>query len=461
MDTGTAPRGLSHRRLASWVVLTVGLPVLTVVLVSWRSTVSLESALLLYLTVVVLVAALGGVVPGLVAAVTADLLANFFFVPPYGTFHIDSRDDVVAIIVFVAVAAVVSVLVELASRSREAAARNQSEVALLARLSDAPVGQVSSAAVLEDIRIAYALTLVQLQRLLPDDQWHTVASAGDLATSEPRHTLGVDPTSRLLIAGPERFAADQHTLRRMAATAVRMQEEQQLAERAEESRRLADLDRTRSALLAAVGHDLRTPLTGVKAGVSSLRQQDVEWSDEETRGLLATIEESADRLAEIVSNLLDATRIQAGAVVVEPQPVALDEVVYAALATFRDAEVDVEIPVSLPLVSADPILLERVLVNLLDNALRYKPPGRRIEVTGCPARDGVELLVVDHGPGIANLDPQRVFDAFQRSDDHTMGGTGLGLAIVKGFCDAMHVPIEPAPTAGGGLTMRMLFQVAR
>jgi two-component system sensor histidine kinase KdpD len=210
-----------------------------------------------------------------------------------------------------------------------------------------------------------------------------------------------------------------------------------------------------------VGHDLRTPLTGVKAAVSSLRQQDVEWSDEETRDLLATIEESADRLAEIVSNLLDATRIQAGAVVVDAQPVALDEVVYAALATFRDAEVAVDVPVSLPLVSADPILLERVVVNLLDNALRYEPPGRRIEVTGRPSRDEVELLVVDHGPGIANLDPHRVFDAFQRSDDHTMGGTGLGLAIVKGFCDAMRVPIEPAPTAGGGLTMRMQFPVAR
>lgn len=450
-----------RRRLAAWGVLVVGLPLVTVVLVSWRTTVSLESTLLLYLTLVVLVAALGGVLPGLVAAVAADLLVNYYFVPPYGTLHVDSRDHVVAIGVFVAVAAVVSVLVELASRSREAAARTQAEVELLSRLSDAPVGQISSAAVLEDIRAAYGLTTVRLQKLLPDDQWHTVASAGDLPASDTGQTVTVDPTSRVLLTGPERFAADHQTLRRMAATAARVHEEQQLAERAEESRRLADLDRTRSALLAAVGHDLRTPLTGVKAAVSSLRQQDVQWSEEETRDLLATIEESADRLAEIVSNLLDATRIQAGAVVVNTQPVALDEVVYAAVASFRGAAVEVDVPLTLPLVTADPVLLERVLVNLLDNALRYEPSDSRIAVTSRPRREAVELTVVDHGPGLATTDPRRVFDAFQRSDDHTMGGAGLGLAIVKGFCDAMQVPIEPTSTVGGGLTMRMLFQVAR
>ena len=462
MQTNAAGRGRvvgSRRRYSAWALLVVGLPVMTFVLQEWRTAISLESTLLLYLTVVVVISALGGLVPGLLAAVAADLLVNYFLIPPYGTLLIESRDHLVAILVFIAVAAVVSVLVELASKNREAAARSEAEAALWSRLTDAPVGEVSVDAVLDDIRTGFGFTQVQLEKYEGATGWQTVATVGSATPEDDINIVDVDHVSRLTTSGPERFGPDQHTLRRLAAAAVRAQEERSLAEQAEESRRLADLDRTRSALLAAVGHDLRTPLSGVKAAVSSLRQQDVAWSEQEQQDLLATIEESADRLNEVVNNLLDATRIQAGAVVVDLQPVDLEAAIYSAAQGLRDHDVRIDIPSGTPWVLIDPGLFERVLVNLLDNATRYRPPGTAVEVRASCRDASIDLDIVDHGPGLAIKDPDRVFDPFQRSDDRTSGGAGLGLAIVKGFCDAMIIRVTPLVTDGGGLTMRLSIPV--
>ena len=448
----------SRRRYSAWALLVVGLPLMTFILQQWRTAISLESTLLLYLTIVVVISALGGLVPGLMAAVAADLLVNYFLIPPYGTLLIESRDHLVAILVFIAVAAVVSVLVELASRNREAAARSEAEAALLSRLTEAPIGGVSVDAVLDDIRKVFGFTQVKLEKHEGVAGWQTMVTVGSATSEDDVNIVDVDHVSRLTMSGPERFGPDQRTLRRLAAAAVRAQDERSLAEQAEESRRLADLDRTRSALLAAVGHDLRTPLSGVKAAVSSLRQQDVAWSEQEQQDLLATIEASADRLNGVVNNLLDATRIQAGAVVVDLQPVDLEAAIYGAAQGVHEDGIRIDISPDIPWVLIDPGLFERVLVNLLDNATRYRTPGTPVEVRASSVHASVVLDIVDHGPGLAIKDSDRVFDPFQRSDDRTSGGTGLGLAIVKGFCDAMAIEVTPLVTDGGGLTMRLTIQ---
>jgi two-component system sensor histidine kinase KdpD len=221
-----------------------------------------------------------------------------------------------------------------------------------------------------------------------------------------------------------------------------------------------ELDRTRSALLAAVGHDLRTPLSGIKAAVSSLRQTDVAWTEQEQADLLATIELSTDRLTALVANLLDATRIEAGAVVAAPEAIALDEVVYSSLSAFPNAGVDVSLPISLPMVTADPVLLERVLVNLIDNAVRFGTPGTKVELRGRTAEAGIELAVIDHAVGASTKVTDRFFMPFQRTTDRESSGIGLGLFIVKGFCDAMGIRIEPQPTEGGGWTMTLTLAAA-
>jgi K+-sensing histidine kinase KdpD len=190
----------------------------------------------------------------------------------------------------------------------------------------------------------------------------------------------------------------------------------------------------------------------------------VEWSAQEEQELLGTIEESADRLSDLVDNLLAMSRIQAGALSVQLSPCALDEVVGRALLGHPSRLVTVDVPDDLPFVLADAGLLERVVANLVDNASRFSPAGVPVEVyAGVPASgDGlagrppaVLLAVRDHGPGV---DPQRweeMFVPFQRLGDSSAGGVGLGLAIARGLCSAMDVSLTPSTTEGGGLTMTM------
>lgn len=288
----------------------------------------------------------------------------------------------------------------------------------------------------------------------------------------PFHTLKVASRDSvielgvfLLVALAVSITVDVAARRRMAAVRGAMEAERlerRLADEAARARELATVDRLRSALLAAVGHELRTPLAGAKAAVSSLRQQDITWTADERDGLLLTIEESTDRLAELIANLLDLSRLQAGAVSVQPVPVSVDEIVASALTDARHRHVENRVPDELPLVVADPGLLERVLVNLVDNAQRFSPPGKAVVVTAEVHDSGsVALRVADHGPGVPEGRWDRLFVPFQRLDDRsTTTGLGLGLAIAQGFVEAMDGTIEPSATPGGGLTMTVTLPVA-
>jgi two-component system sensor histidine kinase KdpD len=212
----------------------------------------------------------------------------------------------------------------------------------------------------------------------------------------------------------------------------------------------------RTALLAAVGHDLRTPLASAKAATTSLRSRDVAWSAEDREELLATADESLDRLAALVDDLLDMSRLQAGVLAVERRPVALAEVVPRALDALGAVaqEVRPDVPDDLPLVSADPGLLERVVANMTSNAARFSPADDPAAITASALGDRVELRVIDRGPGIAPADLERVFAPFQRlGDTDNTTGLGLGLALARGLTEAMDGTLTPEETPGGGLTM--------
>lgn len=250
------------------------------------------------------------------------------------------------------------------------------------------------------------------------------------------------------IGARNRAAAEQHRL--------------EAVEQAARARELAETDRIRSTILAAVSHDLRTPLAGVKAGVSTLRQVDVDWSPQDQAELLESIEAATDRLSGLVTNLLAMSRIQAGALSVRAEQVVLDEVVGSALLSLGPAadSVAVEVPEDLPTTTADPGLLERVVANLVGNGLRFDPRGTK--VTSSVANGTVRLAVVDHGPGVPPQRWEEMFQPFHRLEDveRSGGGLGLGLAIARSFCDAMGVGLEPSATPGGGLTMTMVLEVA-
>ena len=236
---------------------------------------------------------------------------------------------------------------------------------------------------------------------------------------------------------------------------------------------LAEANELRSALLQAVSHDLRTPLAGIKASASSLRQPDVAWSDVDRSEFLRTIEDETDRLTALVGNLLDMSRIQAGAVAPRTRPVGLEEVVPAALAGLgeRAAKVEVDVPESLPPVRADPALLERVVANLVDNAVAHAPEASPVRVEAGEVGSKVMIRVVDRGPGIPPAERERIFQPFQRLGDSPspgaaggdrshVAGVGLGLAVARGFTHAMGGELVVDDTPGGGTTMTIELEVA-
>ncbi|HYK33252.1 MAG TPA: ATP-binding protein, partial [Streptosporangiaceae bacterium] len=235
-------------------------------------------------------------------------------------------------------------------------------------------------------------------------------------------------------------------------------EQQRLMAEAEAARPIAEADRMRAALLAAVSHDLRTPLASAKAAVTSLRSDDVQWDEDDYAELLATADESLDKLARLVENLLDMSRLQAGAMSVFPRPADLGEIIARSLDDIGPdgRKVVIEIPPELPEIHVDPGILERVVANLVANALRYSPAGSPPVLTASSLGDRVELRVIDRGPGIPREAVSRMFVPFQRlGDTDNTTGTGLGLALSRGLTEAMGGTLEPEETPGGGLTMAL------
>jgi len=461
---GGPRRRSDGRRLLAVGGTAAGLAALTAALVPARTGLSLASTVLIYLTAVVVVAATGGVWVALAAAVASDALVNFFFVPPFHTLQVERRDLFITLVVYVAVAVTVSVAVDLAARQRAAAARSSVEAALLARITAAPLEERPLSAVLEHVRDTFGMTGAALLRTGPDGE-HPVAVVGDPPSPRPSLSAPAGEKLRLVADGPDVFAPDQRFLTLLATAAARALETERLATQAARARELAEIDKLRAALLAAVGHDLRTPLAGIKACVSSLREPGLDLTVAQQAELLATVDASADEMSDLVENLLALSRLQAGVLSVHLRPTAMDEVVAAALlhtAVPADRTVEVDVPDDLPPAWADPGLLERAIANLVANALEAGPPDRPVRLHAHITSDReVQLRIIDHGPGIPADQREPLFAPFQRLDDRTTRqGLGLGLAIARGFTEAMNGTLTPTDTIGGGLTMALNLPTA-
>jgi two-component system sensor histidine kinase KdpD len=272
----------------------------------------------------------------------------------------------------------------------------------------------------------------------------------------PRHTWTISAPQNLLalllfVAAAVSISGVVHLAARRATAVARS---------TADAETMLGLAQMRTALLTAVGHDLRTPLASVKAAVSSLRQTDVNWSAADHAELLATIEEGADRLDGLIANLLDMSRINAGSLLPLLRPTAVDEVVPMALRG-QDADIRIDLPEELPLVAADPGLLERAIANLVANAVRYSPPGQPAAITATLDGATVRLDVVDHGPGVPPGLREQIFQPFQQlGDQRDGGGVGLGLAVARGFVEALSGELTASTTPGGGLTMTIRLPVA-
>jgi two-component system sensor histidine kinase KdpD len=456
-------RPLPPRRQAwGWAVVGAGLPAMTVVLTQVRDHVGLPTVLLVYLLVTMLTALIGGMLPALAAAVAGFVAANYYFTPPLHRWTIGDAENVLALVVYLGAGGTVSLLVDRTARMRVAAGRARAEAEAMAELAGALVEEEALPALVAHLRSTFGMRAVALYRRDEAGDWRLEVASGDSPPTPDDAEVVRDLGGGLLCAlSGGRLSADDHrVLSALGAQVAAAVEARRLQAEAARATVLAEANEVRSGLLRAVSHDLRTPLASIKAAVSSLRQRDVAWSPDDVATFHAAIEEETDRLTALVGNLLDMSRIEAGALTVQRCAVGVEEVVLAAVASLGDRGRGVAVDVSetLPPVVADPALLERAVANLVDNAVSVSPVSPRVEA-GTVA-DEMLVRVVDHGPGAPVAERERMFQPFQRLADHG-GGVGLGLPIARGFVTAMGGELEIDDTPGGGLTMVIRLPLAR
>lgn len=418
---------------------------------------TLSSALLLLLFEVVLVAVTSTMAWSVAVAVVSVLLANWFLVQPHHTFLISNPDDVVVLTVFVLTAVGASLVVTRTQRSREAAARSAFEAQTLRTSVEQPADRADAGAVLERVVTQFGLAWVEIR----NPEGVAIASAGDsenTPSADPHHVLDLDEALpdhyRLVGQGPSRLGVDRTLLNSLGTAGLRAWQAHQLSVDAARAEQLAAADRARSALLASVGHDLRTPIAAIS--ISAAAVGSAQMGEPERAELVRTISESADRLDALVSNLLDMSRLEAGSLISNLSPVDVEEVLAEAATEAGSRIVDISVPAGTPDVLADPGLLERVLSNLLSNAIRHSPQDGRVELRARSQEPRAVLIdVVDHGPGLPDPARDDLFAPFQRTGDRSPAGIGLGLAIAHGFTEAMAGTLSAADTPGGGLTMTL------
>lgn len=454
------------RIIWGWLVGVVGPVLLAVVLRGMEDAPGLANDVLLFLFLTVAAALLGGLRPALASAAVGSMLLNYWFTPPTHTLTVQDPENLVAIVIFFAVAVAVSSVVDLAARRTHQAARLRAESEILSFLAGSVLrGETALDALLDRVRETFAMESVALLERSSDvEPWTCAGSVGPTPVTRPDDAdvdMPVGDNMALALSGRVLPAEDRRVLGAFAAQAAVVLDRQRLVGEAEQARRLAEGNRIRTALLAAVSHDLRTPLAAIKAAVSSLRSDDVAWSDEDEAELLEGIEDGADRLDHLVGNLLDMSRLQTGTVTPLIREIDLDEVVPMALGGVPEGSVDLDIPETLPMVAVDPGLLERVVANIVENAVKYNPGQEPVAVAASALGGRVELRVVDRGRGVPDEAKERIFEPFQRYGDAPRGaGVGLGLAVSRGFAEAMGGTLDAEDTPGGGLTMVLTLTAA-
>jgi two-component system sensor histidine kinase KdpD len=448
-----------RRLIAACLIAAIGLVGVTALLVSDRQSVTAGEGLLVYLGLVLACALIGGLIPALVTLVVAGGVDDWFLVRPYGSLTVERGAELAYLVMFLAVGGAVSGIVEVAGHRLDQARRAKYEADALLALADRLAGAVPAQAIVEQLRLVFGLDAVAMvgrdstvEAVAGDESLIGGAAAG--RTVERVELFAGDHV--LVLVGPSLPAADRRLLSAFIAHLEALVRRERLEGQAETAEGLAQANDLRTALLAAVSHDLRTPLASIKASATSLLESDVSWSPSETEEFLRTIDAETDRLNNLVDNLLDMSRLQTGALQLNIRPVGLDEVVPAALASLSRLtdRVVIDVPETLVRVDADAALLERALANIIDNAVANSGDGSVVRVEAGEVAGRVDVRVVDRGKGIPESERAKVFLPFQRlGDGGRPGGVGLGLAVAKGFVEAMGGELAIDDTPGGGVTM--------
>jgi two-component system sensor histidine kinase KdpD len=482
MYDGLATRGRYQRTAVGIVATLVSLGALLGILLPFRASLSTAIPALVFVLPAVVGVVIGGFWVGVVGAGAGFLAYDGFFLPPYDTLTVRSAQNWIALVVYFVVVLIVAQVVAQLRAAREQALRRTEESDGLYELSQALIGDLPLPQLLTQIVdtvqgvfqprwTALVLPSGRRDEPVPGETLEVAATAGQpmsesdvasltlaqgearsiglVAEGGPRRPRKVSialvvnerPVGMLVLQDVELEGLERRLLGTFANQAALAVDRARLREQALRARLLEEIDRWRRALMGAASHDLRTPLAAVKTAVSSLRQSDARLSEVDRAELLELIEQQSDRLARLVTNLLDMTRIESGALEIRPTAIPLEELVDEALGNLGGIvgreRVRVEAPPDLPMLRIDHALISQVLANLLDNAERVSPSGSVIRVTARVAPgsgDRMEIAVADEGPGIPQHEGEHVFEMF--SQKGRGGRAGLGLAIAKAFVEA-------------------------
>lgn len=482
------PRGrgalTAKRRVLGFVVAVLGGPALTYLLSLSRSPDSITSDVLSYQLLTVVVALVGGIWPALFAAVLSGLTLDFFFIEPIYTVHIHEPLHLLALALYVVIASLVSIIVDRAARHTRAAKRSAAESELIQTIAGSVLrGDDAAQALADRTREAFQLAAVRVLHESPEaDASHVdgadhdaardanrqpervIAEAGDPETSSGTVSGAVSEVTRIRLGehavlelhGEPLAASEQRLLSVVVAQLSAAIAHQELEQTAKEIEPIAASDRVRGALLSALSHDLRRPLAAATAAVGGLRAAGPSLSGEDRVELLDTADESLASLGTLLTDLLDVSRLQGGVMSIAELPTDPAEAIAPALDELGlgPGEVRLALGHGEARAAADPVLLQRVLVNLLANAWRHSPAGAPIVISTSVFAGTLEVRVIDHGPGVPEEKFDDIFVPFQRlGDTDNDTGLGLGLALSRGFVEAMHGTLRPEDTPGGGLTM--------
>ncbi|MSS85384.1 sensor histidine kinase KdpD [Actinomycetaceae bacterium WB03_NA08] len=440
------------RRILGFVVALLGGPALTGLLSLFRSEDSITTDVLSYQLLIVIVALVGGIWPALFAAVLSGITLDFLFIEPLYTIDIHQPHHLLSLVLCVLIASLVSFVVDRAARNTRAARRSAAESELIQTIAGSVLrGDNAIQALIDRTREAFQLPGVRLMR--GED---VLARSGEPLPDNHHASIRITDDTTLELHGPDLAASEQRLLAVVTAQLAATLEHEHLTQTAKQIEPIAASDRVRGALLSALSHDLRRPLAAASAAVGGLKAAGPDLASAQKRELLDTAEESLGALATLVTDLLDVSRLQAGVLTIAEIPTDPAETIAPALDELHLGPTDVTLALNHgdAVAHADPVLLQRVLVNLLTNAHRYSPAGTPIQVSTSTFADRLEIRIIDHGPGIPPEKLDDIFLPFQRlGDTDNTTGLGLGLALSRGFIEAMHGTLTPEDTPGGGLTM--------
>ncbi len=453
----------------AWIVAAgVGFPAIATALTAAINRSSGVTAVSLYLLAVVLAAAIGGVWGGLLAAALSFAGYVFFFTAPRFTFRVAAVEDVVAAVVLLLVALVVGLLVARVLDERERTERREREARLLGYLAAKLLSGEPLSRVLDDFAQAlldpFELARCEVRAKLDDEEIRATATRPS-ASPEPGPTetvpIVIGETSFGTVRAVRRPGAhaftstDQALLEATARQAALAIERARLDMRVRGAQLDAETNQLRAALFSSVTHDLRTPLASIKAAVTSLLSEEAIHDAAQQHELLTMVLEETDRLNRVVGNLMDLAKIRAGALEPMREAAAVDELVQTVVARMRvqlsDVNVRFNVRPDLPDVFVDPVQIDQVLTNLIENAALHSPAGGEVVISAATFQDVVQVRVMDRGKGIAPSERERVFEAFYRGDAAPeRPGSGLGLAIARAIVvgHGGRIWVEGAP--GGG-----------